>query len=72
MKVKVPAVRISQYCINGFLFADDEVTTAQSSADLQNALTLLESYCLYWSLEVNTKTNQKYKGNCQLTYKDKV
>ena len=38
MKVKVPGVRISQYCINGLLFADDVAFTAQSSADLLNAL----------------------------------
>ena len=63
MKVKVPGVSISQYCINGLLFADDVVITAQSSADLQNALNLIESYCLHWSLEVNTKKNKSYANS---------
>ena len=35
------------------------VITSQSSADLQTALTLLESYCLHWSLEVNIKNKKK-------------
>ena len=52
------------------LFADDVVITAQSLANLQNALNLLESYCLHWSLEVNTKKTKvmvnQDKGICQL------
>ena len=36
------------------LYADDTVLMAESSADLQNQLSLFQDYCFVWKLKVNT------------------